>query len=677
MAEKQKFYLTTPLYYVNAAPHLGHAYSTLVADTIRRFKRMQGYDAFLLTGNDEHGQNIERIARDRGVPPQRHCDELSAQFRSLWGRLGIHFDEFIRTTDVRHKTAVLELWSRLTKAYAPDGSPAIYRGKYSGWYCPRCEEFKDEAGMREPDHQCAIHEQPCQWTEEENLFFRLSGYQESLLRLYEENPQFLRPETRRNEVVSFVRGGLRDLSISRTTIKWGIPVPKTADDPDSKADHVFYVWLDALTGYMSGIGLGQDGKEGERFARLWPADLHLVGKEIVRFHAVYWPAFLMAAELPLPRAIFAHGWLLFDEGKMSKTKGNIVRPDPVREMLGVDALRYFLLREIPFGQDGNFSYDALITRYNSDLANDLGNLASRVLSMIGRYFSGEIPYPSPLPQRLAEDRRIPEMLPEILQRYTVCMEELEFGGALDAVWELIAAVNKYLVETEPWSLAESNTDSDRSRLATILYASANALRFSTALLSPIMPGATEKIWRQMGQSSDLSAITLDALSRSSLAVGEKIGKVEPVFPRLGREETIQKLKEVEEQEGQKAASPKSAATPPATSESLPKMPIEEFLKWELRVGEVLAAERIQGASKLLRLEVDIGTEVRQVLAGIAEFHAPETLVGRKVVILANLEPRKMRGLESNGMLIAASVGKEDRPVLVSFTEDVPNGARLR
>ena len=678
MAEKPKYYLTTPLYYVNAAPHLGHAYSTLVADTIRRFKRMQGYDAFLLTGNDEHGQNIERIARERGIPPKQHCDELSAEFRGLWERLGIQYDEFIRTTEERHKAGVLELWSRLTKAYAPDGSPAIYRGKYAGWYCPRCEEFKDEAGMREPDHHCAVNEQPCQWTEEENLFFRLSGYQETLLRLYEEHPEFLRPETRRNEVISFVRSGLRDLSISRTTLKWGIPVPRWADERESSADHVFYVWLDALTGYMSGIGLGQDGKAGERYAKLWPADLHLVGKEIVRFHAVYWPAFLMAAGLPLPRSIFAHGWLLFEAGKMSKSKGNIVRPDPIREVLGVDALRYFLLREIPFGQDGNFSFDALITRYNSDLANDLGNLASRVLTMIGRYFGGEIPYPSPQPQRLPQDRRIPEMGAEVVRRYRASMDQLEFASALETVWELIAAVNKFLVETEPWTLAERNTDADRSRLATILYASADALRLATGLLSPVMPEATAKIWRQLGQTSDLSTLTFDDLSRSSLGVGEKIGKVEPVFPRLAREETLAKLHQLEEQSAQKPSAAKPAAAPAdAASEPLPRLPIDEFLKWELRVGEILVAERVKGASKLLRLEVDIGTEVRQVLAGIAEHYAPEALIGRKVVILANLEPRKLCGLESNGMLIAASVGKEDRPVIVSFTEDVPNGARLR
>jgi len=675
--DKPKFYLTTPLYYVNAAPHLGHAYSTIVADVIRRFKRMQGYDAFLLTGNDEHGQNIERIARERGVPPKQHCDEISAEFRGLWGRLGIQYDQFIRTTDEIHKGGVLELWSRLTKAYAPDGRPAIFRGKYAGWYCPRCEEFKEESGLRQPGNLCLVHEQPCQWTEEENLFFRLSAYQQPLLDYYEQHPEFLRPETRRNEVVSFVRGGLRDLSISRTTLKWGIPVPHRAEEGESVGDHVFYVWLDALTGYMSGIGLGQEGEAGARFAKLWPADLHLVGKEIVRFHAVYWPAFLMAAGLPVPRGIYAHGWLLFEEGKMSKSKGNIVRPDPIREVLGNDALRYFLLREIPFGQDGNFSFEALITRYNSDLANDLGNLASRVLTMIGRYFHGEIPYPPASQQWTQRDRNLVEASKTAFGGYTDYMDRLEFGSALVAVWDLIGGVNKYLVEQEPWTLAERNTDADRSNLAKTLYIAADLLRLVTGLLYPVLPEAAEKIWRQLGQTSDLATLSLDELARSPLGVGEKIGKVEPVFPRLAKEETLQKLQQLAEQSAPKPPTPGSAAEPAAAPQPPPRLPIEEFSKWELRVGEVLVAERVKGASKLLRLEVDIGAEVRQILAGIAEYYAPEALVGRKVVILANLEPRKLRGLESNGMLLAASVGKEDRPVIVSFTEDVPNGARLR
>ena len=685
MSAKPKFYLTTPLYYVNAAPHLGHAYSTIVADVLRRFKRMQGFDAFLLTGNDEHGQNIERIARERGIPPKQHCDELSAQFRELWARLGIQYDEFIRTTEDRHKVSVLDLWSRLTKAAAPDGRPAIYRGKYGGWYCPRCEEFKDEAAMLQPDNRCLIHESLCQWTEEENLFFRLSAYQQSLLDHYEQHPEFIRPETRRNEVASFVRGGLRDLSITRTTIKWGIPVPPFTGegaDPNSTAEHVFYVWLDALTGYMSGIGLGQPGAAAERFKTLWPADLHIVGKEIVRFHAVYWPAFLMAAGLPLPRGIYAHGWLLFEESKMSKSKGNIVRPDPIREVLGNDALRYFLLREVPFGQDGNFSYDALIARYNSDLANDYGNLASRVLAMITRYFGAEVPYPSPMPQRGPQDRRIPETASKAVANYSDRLDRLDFGGALEAVWELIAAVNKFLVETEPWTLAERNQGDDRSRLATILYTAADALRLATGLLAPVMPESTSKIWRQLGLTSDLSTLSLDELMRTKLAVGDKIGKVEPVFPRLGKAETLEKLQQAEERNAPKGETSKPSNTAPASagspaSAAAPKLPIDEFLKWELRVAEVLVAERVKGASKLLRLEVDLGSEVRQVLAGIAEHYAPEAMVGRKVVILANLEPRKLRGLESNGMLLAASVGKEDRPIIVTFDEDVPNGARLR
>ncbi len=674
MADKPKFYLTTPLYYVNAAPHLGHAYSTMVADTIRRFKRMQGYDAFLLTGNDEHGQNIERIARERGVPPQQHCDEISAQFRGLWERLGIGYDQFIRTTSEAHQCAVLELWSRLIPAKCPDGRPAIYSGKYAGWYCQRCEEFKDESGMTQPGNLCLVHEQPCQWTEEENLFFRLSAYQDALLDHYHRNPEFLRPESRRNEVASFVRSGLRDLSISRTTLQWGIPVPPL--DGAWGANHVFYVWLDALMGYMSGIGFGQDGKAGERFARLWPADLHLVGKEIVRFHAVYWPAFLMAAGLPLPRSIFGHGWLLFEEGKMSKSKGNIVRPDAIREVLGADALRYFLLREVPFGQDGSFSFDALVSRYNSDLANDLGNLSSRVLTMITRYFNQEIPYPQALSQRSAPDRRIPELAAQVIERYQKAMEQLSFSVALEALWELIAAVNKYLVDTEPWTLAERATDADRSRLATILYTAADALRLVTALLAPVMPEATGKIWRQLGQSSDLSSLTLDTLAASTLTVGEKIGKVEPVFPRVGKEETIQKIVQLQEQSSQTGpAAPVAAGDlAPVSAE---RLPIEDFVKWDLRVGEVRSAERVKGASKLLRLEVDIGTEVRQIVAGIAEAYEPEALIGRKVVILANLAPRKLRGIESNGMVIAASVGKEERPVLIGFTEDVPNGARLR
>ena len=679
-----KFFLTTPLYYVNAAPHLGHAYSTIVADTIRRYKKMRGYDAFLLTGTDEHGQKIERAAAAAGMPPQQYADAVAALFRNEWRPLGIEFDSFIRTTDESHARALLALWVRLSEAKAPDGQSAVYRGKYGGWYCQGCEVFKDDTEISQPGNLCLIHEQPCEWTEEENLFFRLSAYQDTLLALYEKDPGFIRPESRRNEVAAFVRSGLRDLSISRTSIQWGIPVPKT---PEDAADHVFYVWLDALTGYLSGIGFGQSDsaqpaptpapQPKPTFDQLWPADLQLVGKEILRFHAVYWPAFLMAAGLPLPRAIFAHGWLLFEESKMSKSKGNILKAGPIRDVLGADPLRYFLLREIPFGQDGNFSLDALVSRYNSDLANDLGNLASRVLTMITRYFDQEVPYPTAQAQRSQQDRKILETAEQVSARYFESFDRLEFGPGLEAVWELISAVNKYLVETEPWALAERNTQDDRSRLATVLYTAAEALRVATGLLAPVMPDSTGKIWRQLGIASDLSVLSFDDL-KTPLHTGDKIGKVEPVFPRLQKEETLKKLLQSQESASKglpaKAAASSSGEGPPVSDE---RIKIDDFLKVDLRVGEIRVAERVKGATKLLRLEIDIGAEVRQIMAGIAETYAPEALVGRKVVIVANLEPRKLRGFESQGMLVAASVGKEDRPVLVTFIEDVPNGARLR
>ena len=661
-----KFYLTTPLYYVNAAPHLGHAYSTIAADTIRRFKKMQGYDAFLLTGTDEHGQKVERSAKAAGMSPQQFADQVSSLFREEWKNCGIEFDAFIRTTDARHAAAVRKIFEEVRKA------GYIYKGNYTGQYCTFDELYVSEGAPGAPCPDCG---RTTETLTEENYFFKLSFFQDRLLAYYEDHPDFIRPETRRNEVIAFVRAGLRDLSISRTTLKWGIPLPKTAGD---EGEHVFYVWFDALTGYLSGIGYGEEGEGGEAFSRLWPADLQVVGKEILRFHAVYWPAFLMAAGLPAPHTIFAHGWLLFGEDKMSKSRGNIIQAEPIREVLGTDALRYFLLREIPFGQDGNFSFEALVGRYNSDLANDFGNLASRVLTMIGRYFNEEIPYPSVLAQRSAQDRQIMELAGKVISRYTECMDRLEFSSGLEAVWELIAAVNKYLVETEPWALAEVDTGDARARLATVLYTSAEALRVATQLLAPVMPESTARIWRQLGQTSELASLSLESVRESPLPTGEKIGKVEPVFPRLEKEAAIRKLVQLQEQSSGKGLPLKpaveTAATQPVAGE---KLTLDDFLKLDLRVGEVRVAERVKGASKLLRLEVDIGTEVRQIVAGIAEAYSPEELVGRKVVIIANLQPRKLRGIESNGMLVAASVGKEDRPVLAGFTEDVPNGARLR
>jgi methionyl-tRNA synthetase len=658
MPEKPKFYLTTPIYYANGRPHVGSSYTTLVGDTIARYKRMRGYDVAYLTGTDEHGENIARAAAKAGVTPREHVDRYSQVFRDLWKAMDISHTHFIRTTSPDHLLAVHALLRKARDA------GYIYKGEYRGRYCVHDNLYVSDS--TEPT-DCPTCGRPAELVSEENYFFKLSAFQDRLLELYEKQPEFVQPDFRRNEVVSFVRSGLRDISVSRKTVKWGLPWP---DDPE----HVIYVWYDALTSYMTGVGFGKDEKQFEKY---WPADLHLIGKEIIRFHGVYWPAFLMAAGLPLPKQIFAHGWLLFEQEKMSKSKGNVAYPEPIVQVLGTDALRYYLLREVVFGQDGNFSHDALVTRYNSDLANDLGNLASRVLTMIGRYFEHGIPYPPPSQQWTQRDRSLMEASRTVTRLYIQHMDALKFESALVVIWDLIGGVNKYLVEEEPWTLAERNTDADRSSLAKVLYIAADLLRLVTGLLSPVMPEATAKIWRQLGLSTELSSLSLDALIKTSLEVGEKIGKVEPVFPRLGKEETLQKLFRLQEQSEQTGPASHHAPATATAPESNARLPVDEFLKWDLRVGEVLVAERVKGASKLLRLEVDIGTEVRQIVAGIAESYAPEALIGRKVVILANLEPRRLRGIESNGMIIAASVGKEDRPVLVGFTEDAPNGARLR
>jgi methionyl-tRNA synthetase len=678
----EKFYITTPIYYVNARPHIGHAYTTIVCDAIARRQRMLGKDTFFLTGTDEHGLHVERAANAAGVPAQQWADEVSAAFRNLWDRLGLTYDKFIRTTDEEHKRGVQEMFRRLRDR------GFIYKGQYSGQYCVFDELYVDSAGPGAPCPECG---RPTETVSEENYYFKLSAFEDRLLRHYEQNQHFIRPESRRNEVMSFVRSGLRDLSISRSTFKWGVPVP---DDPG----HVIYVWLDALSNYCTAIGFGSPEKAGQqRFQRYWPADVHMIGKEIVRFHCVYWPAFLMAAGLDLPGSIIAHGWLLFEQSKMSKSRGNIVRAETIVDTLGADALRYFLLREVAFGQDGSFSFDALVQRYNSDLANDLGNLASRTLTMIGRYFRGEVPYPPRQATHTAADDSIAATARQTIGEFNRLFDDYQFSRALEAAWSLVSAVNKYIVENEPWVLDEKRDEESRSRLATVLYTSAEALRIVTALLHPVLPESTRRIWTQIGLG-DIESLRPQELAWGQLQLGTKTGKVEAVFPRADKS-AVERMQTMEEQ-GRKPPTETSVATAggtanraaePATTRpgaaaspaNVPlaaaggKISIEDFAKLELRVGQVRVAEKVQNADKLLRLEVDIGTEVRQVVAGIAEAYAPESLIGRKVVIVANLAPRKLRGLESNGMIIAASVGEQGRPVLCGFLEDVPVGARLK
>jgi len=680
------FYITTPIYYVNARPHIGHTYTTLACDTVARRQRMMGSDTWFLTGTDEHGQKIQRAAEAAGRTPQSFTDEVSAEFRALWDRMGITYDDYIRTTSDRHKMGVQELWRRIRD------NGYIYKGSYTGQYCV-FDEMYVEVGPGEPCPECG---RPTETVKEENYFFKLSAFAAPLLDLYTNNPDFIRPETRRNEVIAFVRSGLRDLSISRSTFSWGIPVP---DDPK----HVIYVWLDALANYITAIGYGSS--DTSKFEKYWPADVHMIGKEIVRFHCVYWPAFLMAARLPLPKSIVAHGWLLFEESKMSKSRGNIVRTETILDVLGADALRYFLLREVVFGHDGSFSFDALVQRYNSDLANGLGNLASRTLAMITRYFKGEVPYPSHTAAHTGAEDLVAALARHTIKEFNELFEQFQFSRALEMAWALVAAVDKYIVENEPWALAEKQDESNRARLATVLYTSAEALRIVTALAHPVMPVATAKIWSQMGLG-DITKVSLADLRWGQLKLGTKLGKVEPVFPRVDRS-AIERMQQMEDQGRTSVVEPQSdlAQTAPVTeaqptasagnvdallasqgsaplSKPAPaltadgKITIDDFAKVELRVAQIKVAERVKGADKLLRLEVDLGTETRQILAGIAEAYAPETLVGRKIVIVANLAPRKMRGLESNGMLLAASL-EGGKPVLASFLEDVPLGARLK
>jgi methionyl-tRNA synthetase len=662
----KKFYITTPIYYVNARPHIGHAYTTIACDAIARRQRMMGLDTYFLTGTDEHGQKIEGAARAAGKTPQQLTDEVSAEFRGLWDRMGLSYDDYIRTTSERHKQGVQALWRRIAE------NGYIYKGHYRGQYCVFDELYVDVVGPGAPCPECG---RPTETVEEENYFFKLSAFADRLIRLYTEQPEFIRPETRRNEVLSFVRSGLRDLSISRSSVSWGIPVP---DDPK----HVIYVWLDALANYITALGYGSE--DDSKYKKYWPADVQMIGKEIVRFHCVYWPAFLMAAGLPLPRGIVAHGWLLFEENKMSKSRGNIVRAETILDVLGADALRYFLLREIVFGQDGSFSFDALVQRYNSDLANGLGNLASRTLTMIRRYFRGELPYPSAV-ARTAADDQISETARRTIAEFSAQFEQYQFSRALESAWGLVAAVDKYIVENQPWALGEKDDEGSRARLATVLYTSAEALRIVTALAHPVIPEATAKIWTQLGLG-DIKTFRMAELKWGQIPLGTKLGTVEAVFPRADKS-AVERMQAIEEQQRSAprvvetapptspaaavAATPKPAAAPPEGTIS-----IDDFAKVELRVGQVKVAEKVKGADKLLRLEVDLGTEVRQVLAGIAESYAPEALIGRKVVVVANLAPRKLRGLESNGMIVAASP-EGGKAVLAAFLEDVAVGTRLK
>ncbi|MGD1149466.1 MAG: methionine--tRNA ligase [Thermoanaerobaculaceae bacterium] len=663
---RETFYITTPIYYVNDLPHIGHIYTTVVADTIARYKRMRGFDVRFLTGTDEHGQKMDRSARQRGVSPKDLADQVVSRYLELWKHLEVTNDDFIRTTDARHHAGVHALIARM------QARGDIYKGSYGGWYCSGCEAYFPETQL--VDGTCPDQGHPVEWLEEESYFFRLSAYQERLLAFYREHPEFIRPESRYNEVVRFVEMGLKDLSISRVSLKWGIPWP---GDPE----HVVYVWLDALSNYVSALGLGSD--DTALYDRFWPAALHLVGKDILRFHCVYWPAFLMSAGLPLPRQVFGHGWWLRDERKMSKSLGNVVRPDALLERFGPDALRYFLLREMTFGQDASFSDEGFLGRYNADLANGLGNASSRVLAMARRYFDGTTP------AERCEDNALRPKAAEVAGRWREAMDAFEFQRALEAVWELLTAVDGYVNEQAPWGIAKKEGASS-PRLRRVLYNCLEALRLAAVMVSPVMPAMASRLLAQLGVPDQ--RLDEEALAWGGLPTGKRLGEEGALFPRADVGAFFGEGKVDENTIAQTAApAPAEATAPapaptPAAAAAAPAPPappvgdeqigIEEFARVKLVVGTIKAADRVPKSKKLIRMDVDLGEPaLRQVVGGIGGRYEPEQLVGRQIVVVANLKPATLMGVESRGMLLAASL--DGAPFLLSVDTEVPPGTGVK
>ncbi len=693
------FYITTPIYYANSLPHLGHLYTTIVADAVRRYKRQRGFDTYFLTGTDEHGINIQRAAEKNGRTPKEQVDLIAGELKRMFHDFGLDtenggYDVFMRTTEPFHYEGVQNLWREIAKGKTPNGNPNIYKAFYRGWFCAPCAEYKTEEQYYLPEGSeiphCPIHERPLDEVAEESYFFNLSDYQPFLLDLIEKDPEIIKPEARRNEVLSFVRGGLQDLSISRkkSSVSWGVPVP---DDDE----HVMYVWLDALSNYITALGYGNSEKAEVGFEKYWQNATHLVGKDILRFHTVYWFSFLQAAGLPLPKTVFAHGMWLDAEGrKMGKTIGNVIEVDVLHEHFQVDAIRYFVLREMVFGQDGKFGYENLIERANADLASGLGNLSSRTFSMITKYRDGLIPSGKIAEENYINAKRagvnpdeqeLSSVLEHARDEFLRRWDNFEFSHALETAWTVIARVDKLISDAKPWELIKH--DDQAETLNTVLYRATETLRWLCVILYPVMPAASKNIYGQIGLSGDIAAFDPAELKWGQLEPGTAIGETVGVFPRIDKKKVMSQIEEnsqnlaVSSQDEQPAA----AAAPPVAVEPTEAEPenfitIDDFIKVDLRVGEVKVCERIPNADKLLRFEIDLGeAQPRQILAGLAEYYEPETLIGRKVVVVANLKPRKMRGLESQGMICAASLEDNTgpKPALAAFIEDVAIGARLK
>ena len=706
------FYITTPIYYANSLPHLGHLYTTIVADVIHRYKKQRGFDVYFLTGTDEHGINIQRAAEKSNRTTQEQVDYISGELKRMFADFGLDpanggYDFFMRTTEPFHYKGVQHLWSEIAKNKTPKGNDAIYKGFYEGWFCAPCAAYKLEDEYYTPEGSgvpfCLIHERALDKVSEESYFFRLSDYDQFLIDLIENDPVLVRPEARRNEVLSFVKSGLQDLSISRqrSSVSWGVPVPEDEN-------HVMYVWLDALSNYITALGYGNEREGAAGVEKYWPAT-HLVGKDILRFHTVYWFSFLKAAGLPLPAGVFAHGmWLDVNGRKMGKTLGNVIEVDVLHQHFPVDAVRYFALREMVFGQDGKFGYEALIDRATADLSKGLGNLTARTLSMISKYRDGKIPSGKIAEENYIHARRagldpdggeIVSVLEHARDEFIRHFDQFEFSQALETLWAVVARIDKMISDAKPWVLIKDENQAET--LDAVLYRATETLRWLAIMLHPVMPESSNEIYRQIGLGGELIDIDPAGLKWGELEPGTKIGEARSVFPQIDKAKVMSEIKS--ENAGstpenfselnrsvpgdmtkawsgmaESLRTEKETATESAVQPEESFISIDDFLKVELRVGEIKVAERIPKADKLLRFEIDLGEEQpRQILAGLAEYYDPEKLIGRKVVVVANLKPRKMRGLESQGMICAASLNEDDNPAIATFLEDVKIGARLK
>ncbi len=644
----EKFYITTAIAYASRKPHIGNTYEIVFTDAIARFKRLIGCDVFFLTGTDEHGQKIEDCAKKDGIAPQEYVNKVAGEIRGIWDMMNSSYDKFIRTTDSYHKEAVQKIFKKLYD------QGDIYKNEYEGHYCVPCESFFTETQL--VDGCCPDCGRPVKKAKEEAYFFKMSKYQDRLMKHIEENPDFIKPESRKREMINnFLKPGLQDLCVSRTSFKWGIPV--TFDD-----NHVIYVWVDALSNYITALGYNPDGS-GELYNKYWPANVHIIGKDILRFHTIYWPIILMALDLPLPKQVFGHGWLLFGQDKMSKSKGNVIYADDLVNTFGVDAVRYYLLSEMPYGQDGNITYENLITKYNSDLANTIGNLVNRTVAMINKYFDGTLSAPD---TKGEFDDDLIKTAKESVEKYTKLMNEFRLSDACDAILDLARRSNKYIDETAPWVLAKD--EANHPRLNTVLYNLAEAIRFIAVMLTPIMPDTSKAILSQINTNLD----GFDTISSfGKIPENTKVGTATPLFSRIDEKEFIAKFAEKEEakpssQKAEKSKEVEGVAT---------AITIDDFAKVELRSAEILECEPVQKSKKLLRIILDDGVGKRQVVSGIAQYYQPSDLIGKKVCVVANLKPAKLCGVESNGMILASDCGDSVRVIFLD--SDIPNGSKIR